>query len=151
MIGIGDIFPIDMRNLNISAKSCKEGMVYFGKFEMTEDDFDRFRGVDLTGSCFVAQIEVVSISAEKPKGGSLSKSAARICEQPAFHTFVADRMRAAFMPWPSNLSNSDVSAKFMRSYCEINSRAELDHNPEAEARLKQLMKEFREFQESAIA
>ena len=146
MIGIGDIFPIDMRNLNISAKSCKEGMVYFGKFEMTEDDFDRFRGVDLTGSCFVAQIEVVSISAEKPKGGSLSKSAARICEQPAFHAFVRTQLQADGTVWSIELTNEEVCAQYMRDYCGIQSRAELDHNQEAEARLKQLMKDFREFQ-----
>ena len=146
MIGIGDIFPIDMRNLNISAKSCKEGMVYFGKFEMTEDDFDRFRGADLTGSCFVAQIEVVSISAEKPKGGSLSKSAARICEQPAFHAFVRTQLQADGTVWSIEFTNEEVCAQYMRDYCGVQSRAELDHNPEAEARLKQLMKEFREFQ-----
>lgn len=74
--------------------------------------------------------------AEVLKGGPLSKNAARTCDDPDFHAFVAQRTG-----W--NLEESrNRAAEYVRSHCRIDSRAKLDHNAAAAGLYQELHREF---------
>jgi len=55
---------------------------------------------------------------EIPKGGKLANLAGMLCDNPAFQKFIG-------------ATDSDNAAEIVRFQCGIQSRAELDHNPEA--------------------
>lgn len=62
-----------------------------------------------------------SISTElKPKGGELARLAGQLCQNPDFLKY-------------GNYDSPEEAAADMRFACQIESRAELDHNPEAAA------------------
>ena len=143
IIHVGSVFQIDMRNLNISAKSTKDGMIYFGKFEMTRDDFERLSDVDLTGSCFVAQLECTALGNKKPKGGSLAESAGLICREPRYHAFLQSVYQKEWLKCTKDSTDDEVAAIVMRDVCGMESRAELDHNKEAVEKFKRHMAEYR--------
>jgi hypothetical protein len=142
----GKVFQIDMRNLNISAKSTKDGMIYYGRFEMTREDFDRFSDADLTGSLFVAPLECVEVGEKKTpkepklKGGTLSQSAAILCKDPDFSDYVRQRLRdEGDAPAPDALY---VEAQALYKWCKIQSRAEFDHNSAAQVRFFEVTHAF---------
>ena len=58
--------------------------------------------------------------AERPKGGELARLAGQLCNNPAFQVFVGG-------------TDPDSAAEIVRFQCGIQSRSELDHNPEAAA------------------
>lgn len=60
---------------------------------------------------------------ERPKGGHLAVLAARWCESPIFWRFLDSH------GFPT--SNAAEAANHVRSYCGVDSRAELDHNGSA--------------------
>jgi hypothetical protein len=57
----------------------------------------------------------------RPKGGQLCRLAAQFCQQ------------AHFQEW-TNTSGPDEAAQWIRRTCEVTSRVQLDHDPEAAAR-----------------
>jgi hypothetical protein len=63
------------------------------------------------------------------KGGPLAKRAGILCGENVFSRFLIETKRAYFngVSYPKD---SDV-ADFVREYCGVESRAELDHDPEA--------------------
>lgn len=63
---------------------------------------------------------------QKPEktGGPLAVLAGRWCQEPEFWRFLSD-----FLGWPAS-SEADA-VRYVRMYCQIESRAELDHNPDA--------------------
>ena len=135
----GKVFYVSIRNANIRAKSVKGGWKYELVAEMTAEDFDLFNGHDLTGSLFEAQLECVEIAQlrlpieEKPKGGSLSISAAMICSQPLFWKF-------------ANARNDEEAADYIRTYCCVESRAMIDNDENAKRKFITLMANYREWQ-----
>lgn len=76
---------------------------------------------------------------EKPKGGPLSKSAAQMCENLNFEDFLLRKF------YPNGGSTTESAADLLRRHCQITSRAELDHNPQAAKRFHELMREYREW------
>jgi hypothetical protein len=54
---------------------------------------------------------------EKPKGGKLAQRAGILCNDPAFRKFIA-----------ANLKIDRDPADYIRWFCGVNSRAQLDHN-----------------------
>ncbi|MDQ2150078.1 hypothetical protein RBI22_15270 [Alcaligenaceae bacterium C4P045] len=54
------------------------------------------------------------------KGGKLARLAGQLCRKPDFLAFC-------------RANSSDDAAEFIRRTCDIESRAELDHNPKAAA------------------
>lgn len=58
---VGSVFQVSLRNVNLKGRSTKGGMIYRFEAEITEDDFDLFRGHDLTGSCFEAMVECTAM------------------------------------------------------------------------------------------
>lgn len=84
----------------------------------------------------------------KPKGGPLSKSAAQMCEHPPFQSFVVRH-------WPENdpcpTDPAIYTVLYIRRRCGIESRAELDSNPEAAKRFHELMREYRQWNSGEAA
>ena len=140
----GKVFQISLRNANIKAESIKGGWRYRFIGEMTAEDFDQFNGHDLTGSLFEATLECVEISQSEPKpirekGGSLSISAARICEDRRFQEFLEDRDAN------TRIIFTDSAADYVRKHCGVESRAMIDHDENAKHKFKELMAEYGEW------
>ena len=62
------------------------------------------------------------------KGAALSRAAAMMCNGAKFQRWVVSRIGAA----PEGVSPSQHAAQYVRDVCGITSRAELDHNAQAE-------------------
>ena len=69
---------------------------------------------------------------EKPKGGQLAQRAGIICNEGAFKKFLAER-------WPEMWKAAkDDAAVMIRVACNVDSRADLDHDTEAAAKFRDL-------------
>lgn len=72
---------------------------------------------------------------EKPKGGPLARLAGMWCRDQAFRAF-------------AHVEDEETAAAYILGECGIQSRAELDHNPQAASifheRIRHPFKEFRE-------
>ncbi len=78
-----------------------------------------------------ARKEFQQPAAPTVKGGALCKLAAIWCNDPEFHAFLTATMR-----WAAGYSEPvtpEVAARIIRETCGVESRAELDHNLDAEA------------------
>ena len=78
---------------------------------------------------------------ESVKGGPLSKNAAMLCRDEKFQKWVSKTKRGedGFLLFAC----SELGAKrFILNYCEIYSRAELDHDKDAAERYEQLKKSY---------
>ena len=82
--------------------------------------------------------------ADKPKGGSLAQSAGVICGTEEFQRFVAERCES-----DGALAPAQAAANFVRTFCRVNSRADLDHSPTAKQLFGQLMADYRAWQQGA--
>lgn len=82
-----------------------------------------------------AQAEMVE---DKPKGGFLSQWLAMRCNEPEFWEFVNSVFNLGFFNLQAEDSRScDISVKHI---LEIDSKADLDHDKEAEARFHELIR-----------
>ncbi|MEL7611358.1 hypothetical protein AAGW18_02540 [Vreelandella titanicae] len=70
-----------------------------------------------------------------PKGGTVARQAAMLCQDQAFQLYLDRRRRAKFGIEPSALPDGTHNEQDARDWlcaaCQINSRAELDSNPAA--------------------
>ena len=82
---------------------------------------------------------------EKPKGGSLAQSAGVICGTEEFQRFASERANL----WDHQLSGAQNAAEYVRQFCRVNSRADLDHRPTAKQLFGQLMADYRGWQQGA--
>lgn len=85
---------------------------------------------------------------EKPKGGPLSQKAALLCQDEAFHAYVS-QFGDMGDPLPPGRDWVEISSGWLRAYCGVSSRAELDHSPEAARRFAQLRTEFYQWRQGA--
>lgn len=72
------------------------------------------------------------------KGGPLARRAGILCSEGAFQKFLTERIGRPY----ANVTNAEEAADYVRFKCEVNSRAELDHNPEAADRFRALDSEY---------
>ncbi|MFN3886108.1 MAG: hypothetical protein ACK4MG_04045 [Aquabacterium sp.] len=86
----------------------------------------------------------VSASApkSKPEGGPLAKSAALVCNSRDFQDFVAHRTGVDL---GDDLQRRERAADFLRSFCQVGSRAELDGDANAAELFRRLMSMYREW------
>ena len=70
-----------------------------------------------------AKLERMARKRQWPKGGPRSKHAARLCQDPEFQRWVGDI--------GIKMNDPLGCAHWMREECEIDSRAQLDHDPAA--------------------
>lgn len=74
----------------------------------------------------VTEPDVGNPISEKPKGGEWAKMAGMWCADPDFWVFLNQTY-----PNDDYVENAEHAAMAVRIYCDIESRAELDHNPAA--------------------
>ena len=126
-------------------------MLYKFEAVITEEDFDAMRAVDLTGSQAEADLTWIDVGQpkqeEKPKGGSLAKSAGQMCAELMFQKFLALKYYPDWAGATKGLSFTEIAAHVLRHICNVQSRAELDSNKEAAQRFHKLMREYREWLE----
>jgi hypothetical protein len=82
---------------------------------------------------------------EKPKGGPLSKSAAQMCEYPPFQAFLREEYEELWYWFDQKLTPEVIATGVLRNICKIDSRAKLDHNPDAAQKFRELMREFNQW------
>lgn len=119
------------------------------KFQVMPEDLDRFRG--LKGQCFAMVLAMMDSEPqedpekepEKPKGGKHSRDAALVCQQVEFQRFAyrqqAKILGADLPGWDTDEGKENSAADFLRGYCGIKSRAELDNNHVAFNKFQELM------------
>lgn len=86
---------------------------------------DQFRQIDMPVALAPLKADFESMAPEskpdqeKPKGGDLARLAGQLCNNPRFQEFL-------------NVNNAEEAARFIRTECGIVSRAELDHDLDAQ-------------------
>lgn len=147
MIRQGDKKQISFRNPNITGKSVKGGWKYEFKAEITEEDYDEFKGLDLSGAEFEAWLECVVIGEEtKKKGGPLSQNAGYLCQNPDFQRYSKQMLKEdEGYDWPSTGEDIelafppyDIAKRAIYHFCGVTSRAYLDHDAMAAAKYQEL-------------
>lgn len=71
---------------------------------------------------------------EKPKGGPLAVLAGRLCADPEFHHFASVQYKALLL---SGTAVNDC-AEWLRKFCGVASRAEIDGNPDATSKMQEI-------------
>lgn len=79
-------------------------------------------------------------AAEDAKGGKLAKLAGMLCADADFQAWIEAGNRQLAERAPFELSGADLAAHLVRSICGVESRAELDHNPEAARRFHDVIR-----------
>ncbi|SFU79623.1 hypothetical protein [Halomonas korlensis] len=86
------------------------------------------------------------MSANAPQGGHVARSAAMLCQDPAFRLYLDRRRRHKLQLDESQLPDGTHSEQDARDWlcaaCNIRSRAELDHDYEAERTFRQVRNRF---------
>lgn len=93
-----------------------------------------------------AKLERLALKRKWPKGGPQSKRAARLCHDKEFQEYVRQKhnMGGGELPGPAELGN------WMRGLCDLDSRAQLDHDEAALQRFEdRIMKPFLRYTMSA--
>lgn len=68
----------------------------------------------------------------KPKGGYLARNAALLCQDEQFRLYLDRRRAAKFsLDIPDGTHTVEDAREFVVMACNVDSRAELDHNPDA--------------------
>lgn len=84
----------------------------------------------------MATPEADAAPADPPrKGGALARQAGIICGEKGFWTFLTKRFGAA-------ISSADEAANWLREDCAIKTRADLDYEPAAAGRFKEISRRY---------
>jgi hypothetical protein len=77
------------------------------------------------------------------KGGQQARRAAMLCQNKRFWLYLDQRWRAKnaleYREFPDGTFKAAGAVRWLRKACGIQSRAELDHNPEAAAMLEKVL------------
>lgn len=83
---------------------------------------------------------------QPPKGGRLARSAAMLCQDPAFRLYLDHRKRYKMGLSEAQLPDGTHSEQDARDWlcaaCQIESRSELDHTPAAAAIFRNIGQRF---------
>ncbi len=81
-----------------------------------------------------------------PKGGRLARQAAMLCQDPAFRLYLDRRRRhkqgLTEAQLPDGTHNEQDARDWLCAACQIESRAELVHNPTAAAMFRTITQRF---------
>lgn len=81
-----------------------------------------------------------------PKGGNIARQAAMLCQDAAFQLYLDRRRRhkqgLSEAQLPDGTHNEQDARDWLCAACGIESRAELDHNPDAAAMLRTIRQRF---------
>lgn len=109
---VGSVFQVSMRNVNLKGRSTKGGMIYRFEAEITEDDFDLFRGHDLTGSCFESAVECTAI-ADSTSGEAVNAGSSPAPETKPYGKQASELYRSGFFYVPAVLEAIGTDAEFL--------------------------------------
>ena len=164
-----DEFQLSFRNPNPSFKALKSGDVYLMGFEMSKEEWEYFTdpNIDRTGMVIenicrvthrapkpsvgeISQVHATTLAGDTEysqfKGGKWSIQAGIMCGNPKFQEFLSIEYWSYWSRFcgddPEIPNVSDVAAKVIRAIHVIDSRKELDTNPDARKRFMDLMGEF---------
>jgi hypothetical protein len=90
------------------------------------------------------QPRIKATERDTPTGGTLSKSAAQVCDTPAFQRFAWFNQTGNDEAPPADYGSGDA-AEFMRETCAVRSRANLDHDKRAAESFREMMAAFRQY------
>ncbi|SDO71998.1 hypothetical protein SAMN04487957_110117 [Halomonas shengliensis] len=80
------------------------------------------------------------------KGGGIARQAAMLCEEPAFRLYLDHRRRQRLsltrQQLPDGTHTGEDAADAIRQACGVNSRAQLDHLPEAASMFGRIVRDF---------
>ena len=93
------------------------------------------------------QAAETAVEPPRVKGGPLSQRAGRLCNNPAFGKWIKQSDWAMGYSFAGSWKPEDLSAEVIRSECNIESRAELDHDPDAAAIFQKIEQAFYAVQE----
>ncbi|MCV6588296.1 MAG: hypothetical protein OIF57_04590 [Marinobacterium sp.] len=83
----------------------------------------------------------------RQKGGRIARAAAMLCQDAQFRLYLDHRSRIKFGLPVADGTHTDQDARdWLLRWCEIQSRAELDHNPAAAKRfhyIRQIYQQYR--------
>lgn len=88
----------------------------------------------------LAALKPASSKPEAPKGGPLAQWVAMRCKEPHFLAWLYGQHKEQWATTEGE-SAEDVAANLVRALCGVESRAELDSNPDAAATLHKLIRE----------
>lgn len=84
------------------------------------------------------------------KGGQQARRAAMLCQNPRFWLYLDHRWRAKnaleCREFPDGTFKAAGATRWLRKACGIQSRAELDHNPEARAMLERVIADYQRWE-----
>jgi hypothetical protein len=83
----------------------------------------------------VADFEQREPEPEKPKGGALAKLAGMLCTDPEFWAFLTKQFTLT-----AACGNAEEAAEIIREACGVQSRADLDNDPDAAAEFHRLVR-----------
>ncbi len=93
-------------------------------------------------------------TASKPAGGPLARKAAMLCQAEGFHRYLdhARRTRHGIDTHvlPDGTHQEEDAADFIRTACEVKSRAEIDHHPGAAHMLRRIIVNYRRWQSNHV-
>mgnify|MGYP001197345246 FL=1 len=82
------------------------------------------------------------------KGGFLARNAALLCQDSQFRLYLDRRRAAKFnLVIPDGTHTEDDARDFILQACGIESRAELDHNPQAATAYRQIRYHYQSWQD----
>ncbi len=83
---------------------------------------------------------------DQPKGGRLARAAAMLCQDERFRLYLDRRCRARFgLQVADGTHTADDAKDWLLRWCEIQSRAELDHNRQAAGRFNYVRKVYGQY------
>lgn len=82
------------------------------------------------------------------RNNALALSAVQVCKDSTFHDFIAEAV--GFLP-ADVAGREAIAADYLRDYCHIESRAELDASPTASQLFARLMGEYRDWRRATGA
>lgn len=133
-------------NARVQARNGKDGPIYRVSFEVDQATGEQFMGANLVGKIYGGQLMLIDpdqgdptpepTPAETPalKGGSVSRDAALLCKNREFQEYVHSLT--------GQTPCEDEATYHLKHFCLINSRKELDHDPDAFQRFLTLFKDY---------
>ena len=90
----------------------------------------------------------------KPAGGPLARKAAMLCQAEGFHRYLdhARRVRHGIDTYvlPDGTHQEEDAVDFIRIACGVESRADIDHQPEAAHMLRRIIVSYRRWQSNQV-
>ena len=124
--------------------------------EHADEALERLGGVPQSGKerpVAVARLnldvarELAPQASEKPKGGRLAQQAGIVCNEGAFRQFLIEQEDLSVSP--GRAITTAVVAEAIRLLCGVDSRSELDSNPDAAARWRDIHGRYLAWREAA--